>query len=53
MVSECKEVVCKGIACEGGMQCTLCVWEKCIGDRVCRVNMLDINVRVREVKSSI
>ena len=33
------------------MQCTLCIWEKCIG-KVCRENMSDINVRVREVKSS-
>ena len=31
------------------MQCTLCIWQKCIGDRE---NMSDIKERVREVKSS-
>ena len=31
------------------MQCTLYIWEKCIGI-VCRENKSDINVRVNEVK---
>ena len=30
----CTEVAWEGNACEGGMQCTLCIWEKCIGDSV-------------------
>ena len=35
------------------MQCTLFIWEKCIGAYSVYIqNMVDINVRVREVKSS-
>ena len=30
----CTEVALEGNACEGGMQYTLCIWEKCIGDSV-------------------
>ena len=30
----CKEVEWEVNACEGGMQCTLCIWEKYIGDSV-------------------
>ena len=30
----CKEVAWEGNACEGSVQCTLCIWEKCIGDSV-------------------
>ena len=33
------------------MQYTLCIWEKCIGD-MCIEKIWQINVRVREVKSS-
>ena len=44
----CKEVALEGIAYEGGMQCTWCIWEKCIGE-VCKENISDINVLVREV----
>ena len=34
----CKEVAWEGNACEGGVQYTLCIWKKCIGDS-CRENM--------------
>ena len=32
----CKEVAWEGNSCEGGMQYTLCIREKCIGDSVLR-----------------